>query len=306
MKYVFLTAMLLLFAGQSALMAQWQQVFEGRIPANALRAGYEADGTPLYIARVGYQRGTHTGKAQSGWEAAAIPYGGAELWIRDYDVFVGQGSWVWVNGGAIPESAIRGGIEADGRPLFIARAAIGGGLHPGKAHRGGGAMIPYGGVEHLIDRYEVLVSQPSGLPVGAVPPAAGARIEAWFTTGSDDLRLRWDSRNAFISLTLQDGSSLAEFAVGGGMGQNQRLNRAVSLPRSIRAGDVRSITIRHDGSPVNFGESYDNWDLQALQVYLVFPDGRQTPLYNSANDPARRQFVHRFTGDSRQIVLMRQ
>ncbi|NJL77081.1 MAG: DUF3421 domain-containing protein [Saprospiraceae bacterium] len=44
--------------------------------------------------------------------------------------------------------------------LYIARAVIDGGYHPGKARKNGDGFIPYGGVERVIKDYEVLTSNP--------------------------------------------------------------------------------------------------------------------------------------------------
>lgn len=66
--------------------------------------------------------------------------------------------WVTTAGCHIPEGAIRAGYEADGRPLFIARANIHGILTPGKCgFHLSGAYIPYGCVEKVMKQYEVLV-----------------------------------------------------------------------------------------------------------------------------------------------------
>lgn len=48
--------------------------------------GREADGTPLYAARGFHNGGWHPGKWRADWSAAAIPYGGAELWISQFAV----------------------------------------------------------------------------------------------------------------------------------------------------------------------------------------------------------------------------
>ncbi|XP_061185693.1 uncharacterized protein LOC133193779 [Saccostrea echinata] len=66
--------------------------------------------------------------------------------------------WVATTGSDIPEGAIRGGYEADGRPLFIARAKIGDTMTPGKCgFHLPGAHIPYDMNEKIINKYDVLV-----------------------------------------------------------------------------------------------------------------------------------------------------
>ncbi|ORX93510.1 hypothetical protein K493DRAFT_338247 [Basidiobolus meristosporus CBS 931.73] len=65
--------------------------------------------------------------------------------------------WIYASGGSIPPNAVQGGVEADGKPLFIARQFYQGGLHIGKAapHLKGIA-IGYGGKEISLKDYYVL------------------------------------------------------------------------------------------------------------------------------------------------------
>ncbi|KAJ3045774.1 hypothetical protein HDV00_007900 [Rhizophlyctis rosea] len=67
-------------------------------------------------------------------------------------------SWILTEGNNIPQGALIGGNEADGRPLYIARAFHKNGVHVGKAahHLEDGAHIAYGGKEISKSAYEVL------------------------------------------------------------------------------------------------------------------------------------------------------
>lgn len=68
--------------------------------------------------------------------------------------------WTKVVGRGLPSNAIQGGFEADGRPLFIARANYEGSLIVGKAATHlGGCLIPYGGQEVYAETYEVLTGE---------------------------------------------------------------------------------------------------------------------------------------------------
>ncbi|XP_022291764.1 natterin-1-like [Crassostrea virginica] len=72
--------------------------------------------------------------------------------------------WVTTTGNEIPEGAMRAGYEADGRPLFIARAPIEGILTPGKCgYHIQGALLPFGCKEQVVHQYEVLVHQTNAL-----------------------------------------------------------------------------------------------------------------------------------------------
>lgn len=131
--------------------------------------------------------------------------------------------------------------------------------------------------------------------------SSATNVVVRMTTGSDDLR---GGNNAFITLNLKDGTSTSEISLGGGFNQNSLVERKISFKESVSLDQIKSVTIRHDGSP-RPGEpfdTYDNWDLQRISISLA--DGRN--IYNSVNDPARRSFVQRFTGQTRQIVLPKQ
>lgn len=157
MKNLF--CLLLLCTFVNVTHAQWQTVVNGITPS-ALRGGHEANGNVLYIARVKHENGVHIGKARPNSREAFIPFGGKELALNNYEVFTGTGQWVKATANNFPSNAIAAGYEANGAPLYIARAVIDGGYHPGKARKNGDGFIPYGGVERVIKDYEVLTSNP--------------------------------------------------------------------------------------------------------------------------------------------------
>jgi hypothetical protein len=138
----------------------------GQIPSGAQPHGHEVDGTPLWVARSpgitdpSFLGGIHPGKVRPGFGAALIPLGGKEVPVTEYEVLMEAGIWVAGSGGQIPDGALVCGREADGDPLFVARANLNGGLHPGKIRfRFGAAFIGFGGRELNVNDYEVLVSQ---------------------------------------------------------------------------------------------------------------------------------------------------
>ncbi|KAJ2361459.1 hypothetical protein H4S01_005252 [Coemansia sp. RSA 2610] len=74
--------------------------------------------------------------------------------------------WVKASNGYIPPNAVQSGVEADGKPLFLARAPYQGGVHPGKVGQhiqGGGFSVGYGHKEHNLPDYEVLCGDASKL-----------------------------------------------------------------------------------------------------------------------------------------------
>ena len=140
-------------------ISTWESASNGAIPDQAVVAGYEADGRLIYVARANYQGGLIPGKIQSGFGGAHIAWGGDEIAVTDYEVLCGGTyiSWKPASDGNIPDCATEAGYEADGRPVYIARANYQGGLIPGKIQSGfGGAHIAWGGKEIAITDYEVL------------------------------------------------------------------------------------------------------------------------------------------------------
>ena len=69
-------------------------------------------------------------------------------------------SWQSASDGRVPVGAVRAGVEAiNGAPLYLARAMIEGGAHPGKcAPHLDSCRAGYGGGEHVSKAYEVLVA----------------------------------------------------------------------------------------------------------------------------------------------------
>lgn len=122
-------------------------------------------------------------------------------------------------------------------------------------------------------------------------------IKVYTTTGSDDLRT---GNRCFITLNYMNGSNSSEFAVGGGFGQNSANTKSIDTRTIINLNDIKSVTIRHDGSPRagNPFDTYDNWDLQILRVVLVMPNGTEQNIVNVSGNPLKR-----FTGAVRTLKV---
>ncbi|WP_176461752.1 DM9 repeat-containing protein [Anaeromicrobium sediminis] len=67
---------------------QWVAASKGSIPLGAITAGYEADGTPLYVARAHHSKGLHIGKIKPVSNGATIPIEGVEVLTSFYEVLV--------------------------------------------------------------------------------------------------------------------------------------------------------------------------------------------------------------------------
>ena len=141
------------------LAQNWIPITNGLISNTITPAGREANGTPIYIARATFQGGQHIGKARPGDRAAAISYGGLEHWVTPYEVYAAPGGF-WAEvlpGRPLPGPMILGAVEANGARQFIGRAAIAGGIHPGKVI-GNRIWVPYGGREVSPTSFSVLVT----------------------------------------------------------------------------------------------------------------------------------------------------
>lgn len=64
----------------------WIPSSDGRLPPNAIQAGYQQDG-PLYVCQARYRGGMHTGKIYG--QNCNIGWGGKEILIPYYNVLVG-------------------------------------------------------------------------------------------------------------------------------------------------------------------------------------------------------------------------
>ncbi|KAI0229717.1 hypothetical protein L0F63_003509, partial [Massospora cicadina] len=92
----------------------------------------------------------------------------------------------------IPEGAVQGGLEADGKPLYVARGYHKGSLVIGKA--GGhlnGCLIPFDGKEVHISDYHVLVGDATKLKwrqcVGKLEVDGWVPLEAGNEPNGDEL-----------------------------------------------------------------------------------------------------------------------
>lgn len=131
------------------------------LPANAVVAGHDADGSPIYVGRAFYEGDNIPVKICPAHQAAYLAYGGREVPVTNYEVLIGLGfTWVSSGGGQVPGSAVATGTQSDGEPLYVGRAHFQGSLTPGKVQASHSCLyLPFGGVEHSVADYEVLVQK---------------------------------------------------------------------------------------------------------------------------------------------------
>jgi len=125
-------------------------------------------GQPMYIARAIVNGTTHPtpGKVRPDWTAAAIPFGGQEVWISDYELY--QGPVVLIprpaNNADLANIALQGGVDIEGSPLYVAIVTDTINNHPvvvpGKLRPDWtAAAYCWGGVERWSSNYQ-LVAKP--------------------------------------------------------------------------------------------------------------------------------------------------
>ncbi|XP_054280297.1 protein lifeguard 1-like isoform X1 [Macrosteles quadrilineatus] len=110
----------------------------------------------------------------------------------------GEFHWIHCEPGQIPYHAVHAGRDKDGGPLYAGRAYYEGDLLPAKIapshHK---AYVPWGGKEHVVHQFEVLISHHAAWEEdrdGRVPPAAmviGQTV---------------DGENLYMGRTMHDGT----------------------------------------------------------------------------------------------------
>nr|VWO94766.1 RpfF [Ganoderma boninense] len=126
----------------------------------------DADGrTPVYIGSALFERAVHPCKIIPTFQPPArVAWGGGEHEHRGrYDLLPFDPNtmeWVPASHGQLPPGRrpVEGGYEENGEKLYHALASVQGVRVPGKtgSHLRG-ANVPFGGQEHCVEQYEILV-----------------------------------------------------------------------------------------------------------------------------------------------------
>merc|ERR1711962_1764698 len=116
-------------------------------------------GVDLHVARAWHEGSLVPGKMHHIYNTVYVSYGGEEHSKDSFEILTGEGfEWKAAEGGNVPEWAFQGGHEVDGTPLYVAVGKINGVDAIGKVnpvHKR--CYLPYGGKEHTVECYEVLV-----------------------------------------------------------------------------------------------------------------------------------------------------
>jgi hypothetical protein len=126
-------------------------------------------------------------------------------------------------------------------------------------------------------------------------------IKVYINTGTGELR---GGNYAYITVHYTDGTSSNEMPLGTGYTQNSTASPSIALGKILTSTrQIRSITIRHDGSPRNGHpfDTYGNWTLQSLRVVLLMPDSTEPNIVNLPGNP-----LIQFNGNVRTVTYNRQ
>ncbi|KAM7345199.1 uncharacterized protein ACRADG_011595 [Cochliomyia hominivorax] len=131
------------------------------LPEFAIKAGYDCDGSPIYVGRANHRDELLPAKVIPSKGCAFVSWGGQEHIKSYYEILVGPGyGWCECENGHVPSTAVSSGNSSSGEPLYIGRGYHSNSLSVGKIHASHGCLyIPFGGLEISINQYEVLLSE---------------------------------------------------------------------------------------------------------------------------------------------------
>ncbi|KAF7282152.1 hypothetical protein GWI33_003118 [Rhynchophorus ferrugineus] len=145
----------------------WEDITTSdELPSNALYAGYEADGSKMYVGRAYHEGDWIPAKVIPDKNIASVCYGGAEHLKDEYQILLASGSldalqWMPSSNGDIPNKAVPGGQTSDGETLYVGRVQQSGSVTIGKVQPSHGiCYIPFDGLEIGHKEYDVLITYP--------------------------------------------------------------------------------------------------------------------------------------------------
>ncbi len=125
---------------------------------DAVALGNEADGQDLYGCVTIVDGDFIPGKYGTHLRACNIAQDGVETQTFKFRFITGNNaSWVSASTGSLPAGSIVYG-SLGGSDLYVCRATLSGGLHPGQVTDNGACLIPYGGGVESMSSFEVLVA----------------------------------------------------------------------------------------------------------------------------------------------------
>ncbi|XP_065367351.1 uncharacterized protein LOC135960076 [Calliphora vicina] len=140
---------------------KWLPSSLDHIPHNAVVAGFDSDGTAIFVGRSLHEGQLLPAKVVPARSEAYVCCDGSEIQKNDVDILCGN-NYNWINTDCqnIPNNAVFTGRFEDGEPLFVGRAHHCGSLTPGLISPTDHCIfIPYGGHEIRKHEFEILVRQ---------------------------------------------------------------------------------------------------------------------------------------------------
>lgn len=140
---------------------EWRDASFGEVPSDAVRAGVDKSGEPLFVGRAFHEGDVVPAKVVPSHGGAYVPWGGKEHKKDYYEVLCAPHhrlGWAYHSDGHVPYNAVSIGQTQDGEHLYVGRVFHDGTQTPGKVQGSHGCCyIPYAGDEMSFKQYEVLV-----------------------------------------------------------------------------------------------------------------------------------------------------
>lgn len=207
----------------------WVVGRNGSVPPNALRAGNEANGTPLYICRGAFGGGIHMGKINTNFaEGCRAAFNDQPAVMATYEVLTNDVTPLWQAGSnVVPPGAFHTGFDGNAGLFYSCRGNYQGGVHLGKT---GGAntgfcRVEFGNAGVALTVYEVLSVQPNELS-GTYRIRTKATGRFWTEAAASDklISTRTQTDDAFARFTMQRQANGSYRIVAAGSGRHLHLD----------------------------------------------------------------------------------
>ena len=130
------------------------------LPKDAISGGRDADKSPMFVGRAIFTGQNLPAKVIPSKKACYVSYNGLEHSVQSFEVLSGKSDkfcWEPASNGQVPANAISTD-RVNNEEMFVGRAPFEGSVTVGKVHPSHNCLyIAFGGKEHIIKHYEVLV-----------------------------------------------------------------------------------------------------------------------------------------------------
>ena len=107
-------------------LVKWVDAANGQVPRRSEIGGMDLSGEIIYVGRAKFSGGLLPGKIVPSHGVCYVSHKGHEHAVCNYQALVKNklcdSMWVAASKGSIPADALRGGLSAKHKPLYIARA----------------------------------------------------------------------------------------------------------------------------------------------------------------------------------------